>query len=368
MSAKRDKKNILVCVSGLTPQIVTETLFCLAVKEKKEIDEIYVLTTKRGRDVILGKDSHPATPKTPLKKEIDKLCQQYKIKKPLFAENDKHIIVAREESIELSDIRSDKDNILFPNKISEFLRKITSKLDNTLYCSITGGRKSMNVHLANGLSLFAREDDKLLHVLTKEEHEFKGFFPQTKEEINDLELSEIPFVRLRPFLPAEFKGKNILKSNFDEIVNYTQKQLKALSPFNKLIIDVGKRELRYGNERILLQPMEFLFYYYFVDCKERGEENISIQNFQSDETIQRMFEHFKELFPSRQIERKQWNSKKFDQNYFLQRRSKINNKIEKIIDDEDIADLFKISVNRKWGSSTYFIRADMSKFKIINFG
>ena len=196
-------KNILVCVSGLTPQIVTETLFCLSVKEKILIDEIYVITTRRGRDVILGLDKHPATPKTALKTEISNLCKKYKLRIPLFNNNDKHIIVAREESIELSDIRSDKDNILFPNKVSLFLRDKTSNAGDIIFCSITGGRKSMSVHIANALSLFARERDRLLHVLTSEKYEFKGFYPLNKKEAAALQLSDIPFVRLRAILSYE---------------------------------------------------------------------------------------------------------------------------------------------------------------------
>jgi len=277
-------KNILICVSGLTPQIVTETLFCLAVKQKTPVDEIYVLTTKRGREVILGKDTHLATPKTSLRTEIENLCKKYKIKKPIFEENDKHIIVAKEESVELSDIRTDKDNILFPNKVCEFVRNKSSDPDTTLYCSITGGRKSMSVHIANALSIFAREQDKLLHVLTKEEHEFKGFYPMNKKEAEDLELSEIPFVRLRSLLAADIKQEKLLKLSFDEIVEHTQNQLKLLAPSNKLILDIERREIRYGNDKISLEPLEFLFYYFFVDSKMRGSSNISISQFTSEET------------------------------------------------------------------------------------
>lgn len=357
-------KNILICVSGLTPQIVTETLFCLAVKEKTPIDEIYVLTTKRGREVILGKDSHPVTPKTSLKNEIDNLCNKYKIKKPLFAENDNHIIVAKEESIELPDIRTDKDNILFPNKVCEFIRDKSSDPNSTLYCSITGGRKSMSVHLANALSIFAREQDKLLHVLTKEEHEFKGFYPMNKKEAEDLELSEIPFVRLRSILAADVKQEKLLKLNFDEIVKHTQSQLKVLAPSNKLILDIERRELSFGSERISLEPMEFLFYYFFVDSKERGEGNISISEFSSDKTKEKFYEYLSEFYPMRYIDEKKWSKKKFDDKYFLQRKSKVNKKIEKLIDDPDIANIFIIDVNRKWGSSTYYIKADKDRFLI----
>lgn len=357
-------KNLLICVSGLTPQIVTETLFCLTVKQKIPIHEIYVLTTKRGREVILGRDAAPSTPKSPLKNEIEALCKQYKIKKPLFEENDTHIIIAKEESIELFDIRSDKDNILFPNKVSDFIRTKSFESNTTLYCSITGGRKSMSVHLANALSLFAREQDKLLHVLTKEEHEFKGFFPTTKKEAEDLELSEIPFVRLRSLLSADIKNENLLNYNFDEIVKYTQQQLKLLASTNKLIIDIERRELRYANDKISLEPMEFLFYYFFVDSKLKGLINISVQQFTSDETKLKFIDYFKEYYSNYYINEKPWFKKGFSKEYFNQRRSKVNKKIFSLIEDNEIADIYIIDVNRKYGESTYYIKADKEKFII----
>lgn len=357
-------KNLLICVSGLTPQIVTETLFCLAYKEKKQIDEVYVLTTKRGRDVILGRDKHPATPKTPLKDEIENLCKKYKLKNPLFEENDYHIIVAKEESIELPDIRSDKDNILFPNKICEFLRIKSSDPNNVLFCSITGGRKSMSVHLANALSIFARENDRLVHVLTKEEHEFKGFYPQSKNEIKDLELSDIPFVRLRPILSAEIKRPDLLKSNFDDIVKYTQAQLKALAPSSKMILDIERRELRFGNDSVVLEPVEFLFYYYFVDSKIRGVNKISVYQYISDETKKQFIDYYSAFFPNMDIESKEWYKKGFSKADFRTKRSKVNQKISELISDSDLCSFFIIDVNKKYGESTYHIKADKGRFII----
>lgn len=358
-------KNILICVSGLTPQIVTETLFCLAVKEKIPIDEIYVLTTKRGRDVILGLDEHPSTPKTALSKEIKNLCKDYNIRKPKFEENDTHIIVAKEESIELSDIRSDKDNILFPNKVASFIREKTFAPNNVLYCSITGGRKSMSVHLANALSLFARENDKLLHVLTKEEHEFKGFYPKTKKEIKDLELSEIPFVRLRSLLTTEDKEQNLYSLSFDQIVNKTQNNLKLLSDRNKLILDIERREIKYKTETIVFEPLEFLFYYFFVDSKERGIQKINIYDITSNETKERFIEYFSEHYSkSRSIKETRWFKKGFQPEDFRIKRSKINKKIKKLLSDPDLEEQFIINVDKIYGESKYFIKADIDRFLI----
>ena len=360
------QKNILICVSGLTPQIVTETLFCLTVKEKVPIDEIYVLTTKRGRDVILGLDEHPATPKTALSKEIKNLCKEYKIKSPKFENNEKHIIVAKEESIELWDIRSDKDNILFPNKVAAFIREKSFDPSNVLYCSITGGRKSMSVHLANALSIFGRENDKLLHVLTKEEHEFKGFYPKTKKEINDLELAEIPFVRLRSLLSAEDKDQNFFEMSFDEIVKRTQKNLKILSDKNKLILDFERREIKYKTDKVVLEPIEFLFYYFFVDNKERGIEKIHKLDITSGETKEKFIEYFNEYYKSRHIKESKWYEKGFNEEEFRSKRSKINKKIKELLHDSELEDQFIINVDKVYGESKYYIKAEIDRFLIKN--
>jgi CRISPR-associated protein (TIGR02584 family) len=365
---KTYNNNILICVSGLTPQIVTETLFCLAVKDKITINEIYVITTKRGREVILGKDAHPATPKTSLKTEIENLCKKYKIKKPLFQENDSHIIVAKEESIELSDIRSDKDNILFPNKVCSFIREKTIDPKNILHCSITGGRKSMSVHLANALALFAREDDRLVHVLTKEENEFKGFYPANKKEAKDLQLSQIPFVRLRSLLSHEIKGEKLIELNFDEIVSYTQAQLKIISDKNLLVCDFDKRELRYCLETISFEPLEFLIYYFFIDTKIKGTNKTPIAQILSNDFSNKLVTYLENYFPSYHIKDKnkyKWLTKGFQSSDFLAKKSKINKKIHDLITDQDIASQFTIETEKIYGESKYFIPASKERFKII---
>lgn len=360
------QKNILICVTGLTPQIVTETFFCLSVKEKIPISEIYVLTTAKGREVILGTDKAEQTPKTSLKKELKDLCKKYKIKQPSFENIDNHIIVAKEEAIELPDIRSDKDNILFPNKISSFIREKTKNPENILYCSITGGRKSMSVHLANALALFGRENDKILHVLTKEENEFQGFFPKTKKEERDLELSEIPYVRLRALLSTDVKNKKLLDQKFNEIVAFAQKQIKILSEQNHFFIDMRRRELSYNNNTITLEPIEFLFYYYFIDMKSKGEAKLSIHEITAPETSKKFVSYLEQYFPHyylRESQKKSW-AKGFGAADFRTKRSNINKKIRELIEDEDITNQFIIEVEKMYADSHYFIPAQMNRFKV----
>lgn len=358
------QKNILICVSGLTPQIVTETFYCLTVQKKIKIDEVYIITTKRGRDVVIGIDDAPHIPKTALKKELKNLCQKHKIKMPLFDNNDKHIITAKEESLELSDIRTDKHNVLFPNRVCEFIRKISLDPDCTLYCSISGGRKTMGVHLAFALSLFGRENDKLLHVLTSEENEFKGFYPINKNEAKALEISEISFVRLRSFIKKDEPDNEILAHNYKEIVDYTQKQLKLQSNKSKIILDIERRELSFNQAKKSLQPLLFLFYFHFVEAKLKNNKNYQVADFVDDKTRTDFIEYFQVYYPNHYVKEKKWYSKGFSKEDFRSMRSNVNNCIKELIGDEDLAKQFIIDVDRIYGSSVYYIKAEKEKFII----
>jgi len=361
-------KNILICASGLTPQIVTETFYCLTVQKKIKINELYVLTTKRGREVILGNDKSLHTPNTLLKDELKNLCYRYKIKMPLFENDDKYIITAKEESLELSDIRTDKHNVLFPNKVCEFISKLSSDPQNMLYCSISGGRKTMGVHLAFALSLFGRENDKLLHVLTSEENGFKGFYPINKKEDKALELSEIPFVRLRSVALIKDETKNSAKLKYADIVKLTQDQLHKISDKRRLILKVNQKEITYGDNTIKFEPLEFAIYYKFAEQKLEGINKISIHSIISQSFAASVAGFIKENYEyyyfSEEIGNPWW-LKGFSAENFRSKRAKINSKIALLFDDELMKEDYIIVSNKNYGETTYSIKADTTKIKIM---
>lgn len=337
-------KNILVCVSGLTPQIITETLFCLSVQKKIMIYKLFIITTSRGRDVILGldKEMNESRNYPPLIKEIERMCSKYpKIRKPEFKHS--NIVVASEPTIELHDIRNDDHNKIFPNKLCEFINKHSRDRNSILHCSISGGRKSMSVDMAFALSLFGRENDKLWHVLTHENNEFKGFFPESKKEEKDLVISEIPFVKLRSIIGRETKNDSFKKMNYTDIVNFTQKELK-LAFTDKLILDTGKNEITLGeNKPFRLEPAAMKLYKFIVDAKMNGEEYVTVEN------ILNNCEH------------------KFTKKSLVEKVNKIRTEnFERHIpvSDTDLIGKFIIQGPKVFGTSHYGILADKSKFKI----
>ncbi|MBW2021016.1 MAG: TIGR02584 family CRISPR-associated protein, partial [Deltaproteobacteria bacterium] len=44
-------KNILLAVTGLSPQVITETLFALH-QQNRTVDAIHIITTRQGKEKI----------------------------------------------------------------------------------------------------------------------------------------------------------------------------------------------------------------------------------------------------------------------------------------------------------------------------
>jgi len=338
------QKNILIAVSGLTPQIITETLYCLAVKKKIQIDELYIITTSKGRDIIFGTDEEFNIKRKypPLKREIKRLCDTYKIKFPKFDNNDNHIITAKEQSTDLYDIRNDKHNKLFPNKVCEFIKDKTRIKETILHCSISGGRKTMSVDLAFALSLFGKQEDKLYHVLIDEKLEFSKFFPENKKEDALLEIAEIPYVKLRPLIAEQTENKAFKSMSYTDIVNYMQRQLKIKSS-DKLYISKKRNEIWFGeNERVKMLPKELMMYTYFIERKNSGFPSLHIND----------------------IAKEFYNDSKEVDNVYT-KISKINNHIRKAINDIDTESIFMIMGPAEFGTSQYGIIADTEKFELL---
>jgi len=343
-------KNILICVSGLTPQIITETLFCLSMQKKIQIDELYVITTARGRDVILGLDEEYNKKRgyPPLKNEIERMCNKFKkIQLPSFSM--RNIVVANELSIELPDIRNDKDNKLFPNTLCEFINEKTKNNSNILHCSISGGRKSMSVDMAFALSLFGRENDKLWHVLTHENQEFKHFFPENKSQEKDLELADLPFVKLRSMIAEVTKNESFNKMTYTDLVKFTQNELRRKSA-DKLFISISRGEMWYGNnERVKVEPKPIEIYRYFIENNSSSKNPIKIEalvnNFSTDKRTGEKI-------------------KGYDDTNIRQIRTRLNEKILKALNDSELAKLFIVN-SGSYGSAEYYLNADRSNIEFI---
>jgi CRISPR-associated protein (TIGR02584 family) len=132
-------RRILVAVTGLSPQIVTETLYALAVEPLGAAfipTEVHLITTRSGAEkarLALLSDE-PGW--------FHRLCHDYALPAIHFTPDTIHVLEGADGK-PLDDIRSPADNRRAADGITALIREFTADPDCALHVSIAGGRKTM---------------------------------------------------------------------------------------------------------------------------------------------------------------------------------------------------------------------------------
>ncbi|NDP40793.1 MAG: TIGR02584 family CRISPR-associated protein [Rhodoferax sp.] len=150
------QRRVLLVVSGLSPQIVTETIYALALAGESRFvpTEVHIITTKEG-----AQKAELSLLSTDLG-WFHKLCDDYQL--PAIAFNRDHIHVMQDANgQDMSDIRSIEDNSAAADYITAQVRAFSSDDKCALHVSIAGGRKTMGFYLGYALSLYGRPQDRL---------------------------------------------------------------------------------------------------------------------------------------------------------------------------------------------------------------
>jgi CRISPR-associated protein (TIGR02584 family) len=266
-------RRILLAVTGLTPQVVTETLYALAVPASGHFiapvpkkgfpavtptftpTEIHLITTAEGAERARLSLLDPATG------QFHALCRDYGLAGVNFTADNIHTI-ADAHGQPLADIRTPADNTLAADCLLGHVRRWCGEPDTALHVSIAGGRKTMGFFLGYALSLFGRAQDRLSHVLVSEPFESLTDFyfpPATPRVLHTRDgrpvhtadarimLAEIPFVRLRDGLPKEALQH---PAPFASLVAAAQQGLAAI----RLSFDFARRESICGGVAVKLPP------------------------------------------------------------------------------------------------------------------
>jgi CRISPR-associated protein (TIGR02584 family) len=161
-------REILVAVAGLTPQVITETLYYLTQVRDPPVGiaEIHILTTQPGRERIL------TDLLTPDRGRFYTFCTEYDVDPTGIAFDGDHIHVLTDAaSVPLEDIRTAADSAAVADQILAFIRHLADDPTTRLHCSLAGGRKTLSVLLGFALQLYGRAQNTLLHVLIREDLE-----------------------------------------------------------------------------------------------------------------------------------------------------------------------------------------------------
>ncbi|MFA0465413.1 CRISPR-associated ring nuclease Csm6 [Vibrio breoganii] len=197
-------KNVLVAVTGASPQVLTETIYALHKQGKPLPEEVFVITTKTSEQTLVNglfKQGH-----------WQKLLDEYELGDIAFSQLNIWCI-ADEHGQLVDDAKSEEDQSIMADYITRKVAELTSREDIAIHASIAGGRKTMAFYMGYAMSLYGREQDVLSHVFVNDEFEFvRDFYFPTENDnwiagkngegklntkLAQVTLAEIPFVRMR---------------------------------------------------------------------------------------------------------------------------------------------------------------------------
>ena len=375
---------ILLSLCGLSPQVITETLYALAVTGKPVWipDEVHVITTRSGRLLIEERLLHPE------KGCFHQFCREFGVEGMIeFSASMIHVIPGLDG--ELEDVRTSDDNRRLADYIMAVVKESTSDQQTSLHASLAGGRKTMALYLGMAMQFFARRDDVLSHVLVGAPFESHPdfFYPplkpvkltvfdrltgqpyQVDSATARIELAQLPFVRLRDRLPDDIEAE----ISFAGLVEKAQKSLDvtSLSEVTTLIFYSDECRLRVADSEIILTPVEAAIYYLVLSAKKSCSKEKSCTDCQECYMSPFAFEaeailHFLEnrwgiwsgrleklrIRLTQQGDRREW---------FLQHRSRLNRKIRQVDRDSNL----EIISTGSYGQSVYGIKIDKQQIIII---
>jgi CRISPR-associated protein (TIGR02584 family) len=287
-------ETVLLAVVGMSPAILTETLWALAHpangSEPVIPHRVIAVTTTQGRDKLaalfapsaqLGGVAPWDALRVALQAEGHDLTGRLRFGNTA---DDLRVITAADpatgRSRELPDIRDRADNEAAADFLLEQVRAIVENPDTQLIASVAGGRKTMSALLYACLTLVGRETDRLTHVLVSEPFEtLRDFwFPaqpggplpgrsvpsvgsvgsvsSVPPATATLDLADVPFVPLRNLFHRELGTK---PGTFLRLVENCRTTLRQQAATHlRVTLDTARAELEVNGHTLKLGPTEML--------------------------------------------------------------------------------------------------------------
>jgi CRISPR-associated protein (TIGR02584 family) len=269
-------RRVLVMAVGLTPQVLTETLYALAVEAQKPWvpTEIHLITTSEGEHRARLSLLHDAGG------QFHRFCADYGLQGMAFDASHIHV-VEDEQGRPIQDMRTVPENTRAADDICTRIGALCNDPNSSVHASIAGGRKTMGYYLGYALSLFGREQDRLSHVLVNAPFESLPdfFYPPVRPQVlHDrtgrpantadarIMLAEIPFVRLRDGLPQDILSGD---RSFALAVAAANDQARP-----RIVLLRDRCSLRFGKgphqKDVKLPPREWAWYAMFCQARVEG--------------------------------------------------------------------------------------------------
>jgi CRISPR-associated protein (TIGR02584 family) len=251
------KRRILIVTGGMSPAIVTETVWALARQRDPPFwpDRMLVVVTagalERCRSGLLGAEGKLAL----LSQELGQLS---------LAERTEIVAAAS------FDIASEADAIAFGDTVCEVVQRETRDAGAVVHLSLAGGRTTMSFHGGAAMTLFGRPQDELSHVLVHPqslERPEADFWWPGHNRPGDVKLSPIPFVRVRGRLPRAMLEQ---KMDYARYVAQVNAAMEGESVVLELLAGTSTLRIAGGAVLVKLEPKDFVVYRVLAEWAKRA--------------------------------------------------------------------------------------------------
>ncbi len=300
----KSKKVVLLSCVGTSPAVLTETVWAMATEKHIVPDQIVVLTTTAGRDKLIEKLLSGGA--ASVWNQMLAALRRKKIKtdgKLRFGCSQECIRLFSDPSGErdISDITTPEENMTAADFILQTIRSYSENPSCVIYASLAGGRKTMSALMLSCMSLLAREDDHVLHVLVNAP--FEGgvvpdfFYPDgaayyarlPNGEKGDkcsanpkIDLIDLPFVKVRGLYEERFKSR---PPSYAELVRETQKNAPEAKVERPLIrLDFSSGCIYVNDDAVAsLSPQEFMLLVVLLTEFPKSDNDLteSLMNYRS---------------------------------------------------------------------------------------
>ena len=266
-------KNVLLAVVGLSPQVITETLYALH-HSQRTVHKIEVITTRDGKELILARLLAGGSG------QYYKYLNDYRID-PCTIDFGEHCIhtLRDEYGVELPDIRDEEDNEILLRLSLELAYRLTSDPQTAVFFSVAGGRKTMSSCLTLAAQLYGRPQDRLYHVIVSPEFESNRdfFYPPPESKLIELRDRDGHAV----FKETRYAEVNLIHIPFVSVRDKISPDLFA-SPMDpgtvmlslikeeerRLTIDLASGKIIYKTIELDMMPARLALYAFFANKKK----------------------------------------------------------------------------------------------------
>lgn len=264
-----------VCLAGLSPAVVTETLYGLVTRRPRGVipRDVHIVTTHGAYPTLAATLLGPQG-------ALARLRADYRLPAGTLRCLPDHVhVLADERGRPLDDIRTPADSRAAGEAIGRLVRELARDDGLELHCSLAGGRKTMSALLATALQLHGRAQDRLYHVLVGEPFERipHFYYPSPRPDRRRLDGRVVDFHRARVELveiPLVALGQVARRLGLDGLaLQELARELEAeatgrLRP-EPLEIDLAGRRVRVGDRPLRLSPQELGLYAFYAEGRRR---------------------------------------------------------------------------------------------------